>query len=335
MKYPYSAGGKGARIILNSWEIREVYDGLIKDYKAGYKKLYGSKGTWPLLIESLMSGVEISFTMLVDRNGSFQILPTAMDYPERFEGPAGKNNPITGGMGAVSPHPLETPELIEMAGNVIARPLIQTMKERNILRPCVLYPGCFVSLDSDMRPTTIRVSEINIRPGEPEAQPVIRRLRNLGVLIQATLEGNLNEVEPEVRTDQMAMCSALVTGPGGPDGQKGYPWSCTRGEPVDIDFKYMKRKGIQVIPSAMMCSPDEDGFKSDGTRVAFLNVNMTIKPDESRAVAADRSRTKLLAAFDNGKIRVIPREDADGNRLDLRRDIGFHYVEAERIFPKD
>jgi phosphoribosylamine--glycine ligase len=334
LKYPYSAGGKGARIILNSWEIREVYDGLIRDYKADYKKLYGSKGTWPLLIESLMSGVEISFTILVDRNGNFQILPTAMDYPERFEGPAGKKNPITGGMGAVSPHPLETPELIEMAGSVIARPLIQSMKEKNILRPCVLYPGCFVSMDSEMRPTMIRVSEINIRPGEPEAQPVIRRLRNLGVLIRATLEGNLNAVEPEVRTDQLAMCSALVTGPGGPDGQKGYPWSCTRGEPVEIDYKYMKRKGIQVIPSAMMCSPDENGFKSDGTRVAFLNINMTVKPDESRGQAADRSRNKLLAAFDNGKIRVIPREDANGNRLDLRRDIGFHYIEAERIFSK-
>ena len=256
-----------------------------------------------------------------------------MDYPERFEGPAGKKNPITGGMGAISPHPLETPELIEMAGDVIARPLIASMKEKNILRPCVLYPGCFVSLDNEMRPTTIRVSEINIRPGEPEAQPVIRRLRNLGVLIQATLEGNLNAVEPEVRTDQLAMCSALVTGPGGPDGQKGYPWSCTRGEPVGIDYKYMKRKGIQVIPSAMMCAPEDDGFKSDGTRVAFLNANMTVKPDESRGQAADRCRTKLLAAFDNGKFKVIPREDADGNRLDLRRDIGFHYVEAERIFP--
>ena len=335
LKYPYSAGGKGARIILNSWEIREVYDGLIKDYKASYKKLYGSKGTWPLLIESLMSGVEISFTMLVDGNGHFQILPTAMDYPERFEGPPGKTNPITGGMGAVSPHPLETPELMEMAGSLIARPLIQSMKEKDILRPCVLYPGCFVSLDNKMRPTTIRVSEINIRPGEPEAQPVIRRLRNLGVLIKATMEGNLNEVEPEVRKDQLSMCSALVTGAGGPDGQKGYPWSCTRGEPVEIDFKYMKRKGIQIIPSAMMCAPDEDGFKSDGTRVAFLNANMAVKADERRGEAAGRCRNKLLAAFDNGKIRVIPREDASGNRLDLRRDIGFHYQEAERIFPKE
>jgi len=333
LKYPYSAGGKGARIILNSWEIREVYDRLIKDYKDSYKKMFGGKGKWPLLIESLMSGVEISFTILVDKNGNFQILPTAMDYPERFEGPAGKNNPITGGMGAVSPHPLETSELIEMAGNVIAEPLIQVLKERAILRPCVLYPGCFVSLDGTGDPATIRVSEINIRPGEPEAQPVIRRLRNLGTLIKATLEGNLNEVEPEVRTDQLAMCAALVTGPGGPDGQKGYPWSCTRGEPVEIDFKYMKRKGIQVIPSAMMCSQDDGGFKSDGTRVAFLNANAAVKPDESRGEAAERFRKKLPAAVDNGKIRVIPREDSNGNRLDLRRDIGFHYLEAEKIFP--
>ena len=333
LKYPYSAGGKGARIILNSWEIREVYDGLIKDYKTVYKKMFGGRGTWPLLIESLMSGVEISFTILVDKNGNFQILPTAMDYPERFEGPAGKKNPITGGMGAVSPHPMETVQLIKMAGDAIAEPLIKTMREKGILRPCILYPGCFVSLDAAGLPAAIRVSEINIRPGEPEAQPVIRRLRNLGPLVQATMEGHLNEVEPEVRTDQLSMCIALVTGRGGPDGQKGYPWSCTREEPVEIDYKYMKRKGIQVIPSAMMGSPQNGGFKSDGTRVAFLNANLTIKPDESRGEAAERFRKKLLDAFDNGKIRVIPREDPKGNRLDLRRDIGFHYLEAEKIFP--
>jgi phosphoribosylamine--glycine ligase len=333
LKYPYSAGGKGARIILNSWEIRDVYETLLKDYKDSYKKLYGGKGNWPLLIESLMSGVEISFTILVDKYGHFQILPTAMDYPERFEGPVGKSNPITGGMGAVSPHPLETPQMINLAADSIAEPLIEMMKTRGILRPCVLYPGCFVSLGADRCPTAIRVSEINIRPGEPEAQPVIRRLRNLGALVQATLQGNLNEVAPEVRTEQLAMCSALVTGPGGPDGQKGYPWSCTRGEIVEIDFKYMKRKGIQVIPSAMMGAAADGGFKSDGTRVAFMNANVTVKPAENRGAVAERFRNKLLAAFDNGKIRVIPREDPNGNRLDLRRDIGLHYLVAEQLFP--
>jgi phosphoribosylamine--glycine ligase len=333
LKYPYSAGGKGARIISGSWEIKEVYETLISDYTDSYKQLYGKKGQWPLLIESLMSGVEISFTILVDGKGNFQILPTAMDYPERFEGPAGKNNPITGGMGSISPHPMETPELIDMAGKTIAQPLIENMKNLGILRPCILYPGCFVSLDSHKQPTHIRVSEINIRPGEPEAQPVARRLRNLGVLIEATLENKLDEVTPEVRDNQLAICTALVTGHGGPDGQKGYPWSCTRSEPIEIDFKYLRRKGIQVIPSAMAYSEDNGGFKSDGTRVAFMNANVTLKPDENRAEVAERFRNKLLAAFDNGKIRVIPRENPEGNRLDLRRDIGCHYSKADKLFP--
>jgi phosphoribosylamine--glycine ligase len=332
LKYPYSAGGKGARIILNSWEIREVYDTLVHDYKDAYRKQFGKKAPWPLLIESLMSGVEISFTIFVDRKGNFQILPTAMDYPERFEGPASKSNPITGGVGAISPHPMETPELIRMAGDVIAKPLIEMMKKRDILRPCIVYPGCFVSLNNDKLPTQIRVSEINIRPGEPEAQPVARRIRNLGALIEATAEGRLDEVKPEIREDQIAICTALVTGPGGPDGQKGYPWSCTKGEPVEFDLKYMKRKGIQIIPSAMTYDEDDEVFKSDGTRVAFLNANVTVKGNDGPGVVAERLRNKLLASFDNGKIRVVPREDQSGNRLDLRRDIGLHYHKAEKIF---
>lgn len=333
LKYPYSAGGKGARIILNSWEIREVYETLIKDYKDSYKKQFGKKGSWPLLIESLMAGVEISFTIFVDQKGHFQILPTSMDYPERFEGPASKTNPITGGTGAVSPHPMETPELIAMAGETIAEPLVNIMRERDLLRPCILYPGCFVSFDGSMQPIKIRVSEINIRPGEPEAQPVARRLRNLGALVKASLSGDLDKVKPEVRSDQVSICIALMTGPGGPDSQKGYPWSCTKNEPIEFDQKYLKRKGIQVIPSAMTWVEADEIFKSDGTRVAFLNANLTVKGNDSRGVLADRLRKKLLTAFDNGKFRVIPREDQNGNRLALRRDIGTHYLTAEELFP--
>jgi phosphoribosylamine--glycine ligase len=148
------------------------------------------------------------------------------------------------------------------------------------------------------------------------------------------LEGNLDKIKPEVREDQLAICAGLVTGPGGPDGQKGYPWSCTKGEPVEIDVNYIRKKGIQIIPSAMTCSAEDDQFKSDGTRVAWMNANVQIKSNESRGEAAERFRNKLLAAFDNGKIRVIPRENPQGNRLDLRRDIGVHYLVAEKIFPE-
>lgn len=329
LKYPYSAAGKGARIILNTWEIRDVYDLLLSDYKESYAQVCGKKAPWPLLIEARMSGVEISFTILVDKNGHYQILPTALDYPERFEGPPGINNPITGGMGSISPHPLESPALMELADASLARPLIQAMQTRGILRPCVLYPGCFVSFESDFRPKAIRVCEINIRPGEPEFQPIVKRLRNLGALVQAMVAGTLNEVRPEVRGDQISLCLALATGPGGPKQQKGYPWSLTKGEGLEIDFDYFEKKKITVIPSAMDFV--EGSFKSDGSRVAYLVANATVKAGQPRGQVVETLRQRLLAAFDHAKIRVIPRENEQGNRLALRRDIGLHYQKAELL----
>jgi phosphoribosylamine--glycine ligase len=330
LKYPYSAGGKGARIILNTWEIKDTYAGLINDYKEDYLRFFGKKSAWPLLIEARMSGVEISFTILVDKKGNYQILPTALDYPERFAGPPGMDNPITGGMGSVSPHPLESPQLMALAEEVLAKPLIKAMQEKGILRPCVLYPGCFVSFADNLQPKAIRVCEINIRPGEPEFQPIVKRLRNLGALLQAMVEGNLDQVTPEVRTEQISLCIALATGPGGPQQQKGYPWSLTKGEVLEIDFDYFRKKNITVIPSAMDYSGD-GSFKSDGSRVAYLVANASVKEDQPRGQVVEPLRHRLLNAFDNGKIRVIPRENEKGNRLALRRDIGLHYKKAELL----
>jgi phosphoribosylamine--glycine ligase len=329
LKYPYSAGGKGARIILNTWDLREVYDVLMKDYKDSYTRFCGKKSPWPLLIEARMSGVEISFTILVDGHGHYQILPTAMDYPERFDRPPGLDNPITGGMGSISPHPMESSALLELAEATLAQPLIRSLKDKGVLRPCVLYPGCFVSFDGNFQPTAIRVCEINIRPGEPEFQPVVKRLRNLGPLVKAMAHGNLHEVAPEVRSDQVSLCIGLVTGPGGPKQQKGYPWSLTKGEVVEMDFDYFDKKKITVIPSAMDYT---DGvFKSDGSRVGYLLANATVKANQTMGQAAEILHQKLLNAFDNGKIRVIPREDDHGNRLALRPDIGVHYHKAEAL----
>ncbi len=330
LKYPFSAGGKGARIILNTWEIREVYEGLMNDYQEDYLRLFGEKASWPLLIESRMSGVEISFTIFVDKKGNYQILPTALDYPERFEGPPGIHNPITGGMGSISPHPLESPELMTLAEEAIAKPLIKIMREKGLLRQGVLYPGCFVSFGADFKPRALRVCEINIRPGEPEFQPIVKRLRNLGALLEAMAAGNLDKVSPEVRIDQISLCVALVTGPGGPKQQKGYPWSLTKGEVLKIDFDYFDKKKITVIPSAMDWAA-EDIFKSDGSRVAYLVANASIKEGQKKGQVVENLRQRLLNAFDNGKIRVIPRENEQGNRLDLRRDIGLHYQKAELL----
>jgi phosphoribosylamine--glycine ligase len=98
---------------------------------------------------------------------------------------------------------------------------------------------------------------------------------------------------------------------------------------VEMDLDYLDKKKITVIPSAMDYA--EGVFKSDGSRVAYLLANATVKSGQSLGQAADPLRQKLLNAFDNGKIRVIPREDEQGNRLALRRDIGVHYHQAEGL----
>ena len=81
----------------------------------------------------------------------------------------------------------------------------------------------------------------------------------------------------------------------------------------------------------MTYSAEEQVFKSDGSRVLYCNVNATVKPGESRAKAAERLRQKVFSAYQNGKIRVIPRENSEGNRLDLRNDIGKHFDITEDL----
>ncbi|MCG8637832.1 MAG: hypothetical protein MI863_28665 [Desulfobacterales bacterium] len=332
LKYPYSAGGKGARIILDTWEMRRIYDSLVNDYKKAYKKTFRNR-PWPLLIESRMSGVEISFTILVDARGGFRVLPTSMDYPERFEGPAASGNPITGGMGSISPHPFESGLLFKMVGETIALPLINELRAMGELRPCILYPGCFVSFERDgegLRPSTVRVCEINIRPGEPEFQTVVRRLRNPGPLFEAMFNEELDRTAPVVREDQISITTAFVTGSGGPDGQKGYPWRVTRNEEIRIDFPYLKKKGLMAVPSAMGVS-EKKGFVSDGTRVVYLICNGKVPEGGSPDRTAEKLMQKVKTAYDGGRIRLIPREDETGNRFDFRQDIGVHYALAQKI----
>ncbi len=332
VKYPYSAGGKGARVINNDWEIPGVYDKLIKDYQENYQKKkvpHGPNGEWQALIEEKMSGTEISFTILVDKNGNFQVLPTAMDFPERFDGPPGPSNPVTGGLATISPHPAETPELLALVGEVIAKPLIEQMRALGILRPCVIYPGCFVNITS--QGIFVRVCEINIRPGEPEFQSVARMVNNLGDLIIAMFTGELDKVKPQVREKHVVISLALFTGPGPTSDYRGYPWRYKKGEPMEIEFETLQKRGIMLIPSGMGYD-DGRGYKSDGTRVCYLMANADVKEGEKRSDVADALKTRLVNAFSENLVRVVPEENPVGNRLEIRKTIGDQFLLAERIF---
>jgi phosphoribosylamine--glycine ligase len=243
----------------------------------------------------------------------------------------------------------------------VIRPFVDQMKKGGILRPCILYPGCRVSMDPVTgKPVGILVYEMNIRAGEPEMQVVARRLKNLGELLVAALHGRLDEVSPDVRRDQISICLALVTGPGGAQGQRGYPDSYTKYEPVLINFKSLSKRGILIVPSNISWNQEKQQLISDGSRVCYLSKNATVKPAEKRGDVAKKLRNMLLQAFDQGLVRVVPREayetfeaaeilfkqgnitDAEfkkaraafekSNRLDLRRDPGRIYEEWDKLY---
>jgi len=236
------------------------------------------------------------------------------------------------------------------------------MKKGGILRPCILYPGCRVSMDPVTgEPVDILVYEMNIRAGEPEMQVVARRLKNMGELLVAALDGRLDAVFPGVREDQISICFALVTGPGGAQAQRGYPDSYTKYEPVFINFKSLAKRGILIVPSNMSWDEDNQQLISDGSRVCYLSKNATVKSGQKRGHVSEKLRKALLQAFDQGLVRVIPREANEtfeaaeilfeqgniteaefkvaraafekSNRLDLRRDPGRIYEEWDELYP--
>ena len=82
----------------------------------------------------------------------------------------------------------------------------------------------------------------------------------------------------------------------------------------------------------------EGPFDEDDLLAYFAGSNSVLTTLSSIALAeradwSDDLADRVIAAFDNGKIRVVPRENSEGNRLDLRRDIGSHYMKAAEIFP--
>lgn len=334
-KFPYSAGGKGSRFIQSPWDIAPVYQGLMDDYSKVYEKRVNPEKLWPILLQSYMAGIEVSFTLLVDVHGNFQILPTGEDGQGRFPGPITINNPVTGGMWSVSPHPMESPELLELARRDIFEPFIKGMRKAGILRSCILYPGCMVFFDAFGKPQSIRMCEMNVRPPDPEFQPMVWRIKNFGALIQAMFKGNLGQVVPEIREDQIAMTLAAVTGPGPDSSYKGYPWRHKPGEPMEINHAALAKNGITLIPAGM--GYKDGGFISDGTRVAYLLAAAQVKPGKTRGETADDLRAKLLRLFEAGAVRTIPQgegEDRKGNRLVVRGDVGEHFGAAEKLFGK-
>ncbi len=168
-----------------------------------------------IVVEEYLTGEEASFIVMVDGEN---VLPMAssQDHKARDDGDSGPN---TGGMGAYSPAPVVTPELHAKILSEVIRPTVRGMEAEGHRYRGFLYAGLMIGPD-----LTPRVLEYNCRFGDPEAQPIMMRLRSdLVELCEAALDGRLDELSPEW-DPRPSIGVVMAAG--------GYPGSYRRGDPI-------------------------------------------------------------------------------------------------------
>jgi len=175
------AAGKGVIICATQDEAVQT----VKDMFAGK---FGAAGN-TVVVEEFLEGEEASFIVMVDGT---HVLPfaTSQDHKRLLDKDEGPN---TGGMGAYSPAPVVTPDIHQRVMREIIEPTVRGMIADGTPYVGFLYAGLMI--DSSGAP---KVIEFNCRFGDPEAQPVMTRLKSdLTVLCEAALDGKLNQVTAE------------------------------------------------------------------------------------------------------------------------------------------
>jgi len=174
IKYDGLALGKGVTVATTLAAAEHA----VRDCFAG---AFGASGA-AVVIEDLLEGEEASFFVLCDGE---TILPlaTAQDHKRAFDGDMGPN---TGGMGAYSPAPVMTDDLVARTLREIIAPTVRGMAARGTPYQGVLYAGLMLTRDGP------KLIEYNARFGDPETQVLMLRLQSdLLELLEATATGKL------------------------------------------------------------------------------------------------------------------------------------------------
>ena len=175
---------------------------------------FGAAGR-EIVVEEFLDGEEASFICMTDGT---HVVPFAssQDHKPRDDGDLGPN---TGGMGAYSPAPVVTPRVHERIMDEVILPTVRGMAADGAPYQGFLYAGLMIMPDG-----TPRVIEFNCRFGDPEAQPVLMRLRgDLVDLCRRALSGGLAGVALE--WDPRAAVGVVMAA-------GGYPLDYARGRAI-------------------------------------------------------------------------------------------------------
>jgi len=222
------AAGKGVFVAQNEEEAVAAVRTVMEDQQ------FGDAGK-TLVVEECLIGEEASFMVFSDGKTVIPMV-SSQDHKQVFDGDTGPN---TGGMGAYSPAPVIEGRTSEIMENIMI-PVIRGMADEGRPFQGVLYAGLMMT---DNGP---QVLEFNVRFGDPEAQPILFRLKtDLVEIMEAVRRKRLHECGVEW-SDDPAVCIVLAS--------EGYPGPYEKGKVIS---------GLSDLPT----SPDLFVFHAGTERV--------------------------------------------------------------------
>ncbi len=203
-----------------------------------------------VVVEEGMVGTELSLLAVCDGTRAVALAP-AQDFKRVGDGDAGPN---TGGMGAYSPVPAATPELVDEIMATIVIPTVSALRVRGIEYRGVLYAGLMLTANGP------KIIEYNVRFGDPETQVVVPRLTSsLTELLASAAAGDLS-VDPTF--DDRAAVTVVAA-------SEGYPEAPRTGDAIEGVDDAIAVPGAAVFGAGVALGPDGE-LRTAGGRV--LNV---------------------------------------------------------------
>jgi phosphoribosylamine---glycine ligase len=274
------AAGKGVTVAMTIDEAKAAIDDC-------FSGSFGAAGA-EVVIEAYLDGEEVSFFVLSDGKTALA-LASAQDHKRVGDGDTGPN---TGGMGAYSPAPVMTEEMVARTMSEIIEPTIRGMAEMGHPFSGVFFAGLMIT---EKGPELI---EYNVRFGDPECQVLVMRLKSdLMALLLATAQGELDTAEA-LWSDDVALTVVMAS--------KGYPGSYQKGSlieelPDDDDEVRVFHAGTSVV--------EEHVFATGGRVLNVTALGKTVSEARDRAYQTI-DRIKWEGGF-------------------CRRDIGWRAIERE------
>ena len=282
------AAGKGVTVA-------ETTDQAKAAIEACFEGAFGDAGH-EVVIEEFMEGEEASVFALSDGQNAL-LLATAQDHKRVHDGDQGPN---TGGMGAYSPAPVMTPDMLARTTDEIIKPTIAAMAAEGAPYRGVLYAGLMITAQGP------KLIEYNVRFGDPECQVLMMRMKSdIVPVLLACAQGDLTGVSVDWH-DEAAITVVMAA--------RGYPGTYQKGTEIRNVAEAASDPAVEIFHAGT--KRDGDALLANGGRV--LNVT-------ARGKNVTDAQARAYDALD--KI-----DWADGF---ARRDIGWRAIAREAARQKN